>query len=110
MGDAVRQGIDVAVGTVAVTELAREPVLGNAAIVAGQELEDAPDQARMLAGADVAIIGNLAGVPEQRDLRMSGSEPADCRHRAQASPAPPHQDRPGPASVLGRAEINRDCV
>ena len=65
MGDAGRQGVDVALGAVAIGELAGEPVVGDAAVAAGQKAEDAGHQVGMLGTRYVAVVGDLAHFPQE---------------------------------------------
>ncbi len=73
VGDAVGEGIDVAVGVVGVGDLAGEPVVGNDA-VAGQEAEQGGDQLGVVGRRDLAVVGDLADVPERGDALATVGE------------------------------------
>ena len=65
MGDARGQGVDIAVGAVEPPHHARDPVLGQSAVVAHQVPIDAPQQMNVGAGHELAVVGNPAHLPQQ---------------------------------------------
>ncbi len=67
MGDARRQRIDVAVGPVGLRDLTREPV-GLDFALAHEEAIDGDHELGVVRRRDLAIIGNLADVPQPLDV------------------------------------------
>ena len=86
VGDALGQRVDVAFGAVAIGKLPVEPVLGDAPAFAADKTEDARHQRRVLGAGNVAIVGDLADLPEQLHRRRRGGERGDvliARHHFQ---------------------------
>ena len=76
MCNAVRQRIDVAVDPVGEGDLAGKPVVGNDP-VAGQMGIEPGDQVGMVRRRDLAVIGDLADIPEQANPLRRRRDPAD---------------------------------
>ena len=67
MGDAGGKGVDIAVRPVGLRDLAGEPV-GVDLSITDQVAEHRDDQLGMVGRRDLAIIGNLADVPQPLDV------------------------------------------
>ena len=63
VGDTISQRINVAVGAVGEGDLVGEPVVGDLA-VARQEAEQRGDEFGVIGWGDLAVIGDLADVPQ----------------------------------------------
>ncbi len=67
MGDAVGERIDVAVGAVGECHLLGEPVFRNALVRAHQRLVDRRHQLGVVLPGDLAVVGDLADLPQLHD-------------------------------------------
>ena len=67
VGDAVGEGVDVAVGAVREGDLLGEPVLRDAAFGAHQELVERGGKLGVARARDLAVVGDLADLPKPRD-------------------------------------------
>ena len=79
MGDAVRQRVDVALGVVRLLDLAREPILGDRALVAHDELVERAHQLGVGGWSDFPVIGNLADFPKLLDRGRCDGKLGDAR-------------------------------
>ena len=90
VGDAVGERVDVAVGAVGEGHLLGEPVLRDALLGAHQELVERGHQLGVVLRRDLAVVGDLADVPqpahglarrcEARDLADRGSTVSSASH------------------------------
>ena len=64
MGNPCRQRIDIAICFIAMAELAGEPVLADFAASRGEEAEYSTDDTGMFRRADIAVVRNLAHLPQ----------------------------------------------
>ncbi len=65
MGDAIGERIKIAFDIFTMLQLPREPVLGNISGPACKELEYAAHEMGVFGGRNVAVVGHLAGRPEE---------------------------------------------
>ena len=77
MRDAVGEGVDIAVASGRHRRPVGKPVVGECAPSRGEEAENGADQIGMVGRCDLAIVGDLADVPEQGDFARGRSASRD---------------------------------
>ena len=75
--DTVGERIDVAIGAVRELDLLGEPILGDALGAGAQELVERADQLGVVVGRDLAVVGNLADLPQPQNGGGRGGEIGD---------------------------------
>jgi len=115
VGDALRERVDPAVEAGAACHLPGHPVLVDDAFRAGQETEDATDECGVIPSGDVAVVRNLAHLPQQTHHVRSIGDTHDilvagrCPRRAGRGSAPPGWAGRSARPAVGPRKRRRGC-